>query len=99
MPDVSITLNIPSAWAARLAPFTSFRAERIEAFPETQRILTEYGAPDVASLTPKQKAMLAIVVDYLLRGLKGFEASTAADVAHNAASEDVVDNFPLDIGT
>jgi hypothetical protein len=99
MADVTLTLTIPDVWATRLIPFINFRAERIEATTEGQRVLTEYGASDVASLTQKQRAMFAIICDYLLRGLKGFEASEAQDAARITAETDVVDNFPVNIGS
>jgi hypothetical protein len=96
---VIVTFTIPDAWATRLVPFLTFRAQRIEATTEGQRVLTEFGEPDVASLTQKQTAMFAVIGDYLLRGLKGFEASAAEEIARASAEQDVVDNFPVDIGS
>ena len=95
---ISITLNFDDTWAARLAPMVVFRVEEARKNPLVETLLAAApGVDSVDDLTTKQKAKLLILLG-LLRDLAKFEGQNAAEAANTAVSEDIRDNFPLEIG-
>lgn len=88
------TITVPDAFLAGhdVVPAVTARAEHIENLAVTQKILTAWGEPDVASLTTVEKGELVLLV-HIWTLTKRWERWAAEIAAGNAADQDALDDF------
>ncbi len=95
---VTLSIEFDDTWAARLRPMVEHRVREMRRHPLTVMLLENMpGVESVDDLTLKQKAKLLIRF-HLLKDLVRFEAQAAAEAANRQTSDEIVSNFPMEIG-
>ena len=95
---IQLVFDFDNTWAARLAPMIQYRADEMRGNDVVVALIDSLPSIDsIDDLSVKQKAKLVMLVD-LLRHLMKFEGREAADQAQQIVIDDIVANFPLEVG-
>lgn len=90
----TFTVTVPDAFIAshEVVAAVGGRASHIENLAVSQKILTAWGQPDVASLTAKKKAELVMLV-HIWTITKRYEKLAAEKAAGDASDQGAIDDF------
>lgn len=93
--SITVQFSFDDTWAARIAAMAE-DPPRVERDEIIQTLLLGAGT-DWASLSAKQRWKVLVLRDTMER-LMNYEGNEAADAAAQVVIDDIMENFPLEIG-